>query len=254
MPAAGNPLSGANQSLSGTKGEPPVKSRKNPSLMLAAAFAVSLGAGLFATPAHAATGEQATVDHAVGTLQDLRGDKEFGNARELMHRARAVLIAPRIFKAGFFVGGEGGTAVLMVRGAHGWSDPAFYTVASASFGLQIGAQESEMIMFIMNDHALNALMRNKVKLGANAGIAVATLGSTVEGATTTHAGADIIVWASSSGAYAGISLDGTVVAPQTEGDANYYGRPVTSADIVQTRSVRNPAAHALVRAIDGLAS
>ena len=64
---------------------------------------------------------------------------------------RAMLIAPRIFKAGFFVGGEGGQAVLMTRGAHGWSDPAFYTVGSASFGLQIGAQESEMIMFVMSD-------------------------------------------------------------------------------------------------------
>jgi lipid-binding SYLF domain-containing protein len=228
-----------------------VKSHKK-SLMLAAAFALSLGAGVFASPAQAATGEQATVDHALGTLQDLRGDKEFGNARELMHRARAVLIAPRIFKAGFFVGGQGGSAVLMVRGARGWSDPAFYTVASASFGLQIGAQESEMIMFIMSDRALNALMRNKVTLGANAGLAVATLGSTVEGATTTHAGADIIVWASSSGAYAGISLDGTVVEPQTDGDAKYYGRPVTSSEIVETGSVRNPAARGLVRAIDGL--
>jgi lipid-binding SYLF domain-containing protein len=227
-----------------------VTSRKT-SLITAAAFAVSLGASLFGTPALAATGEQATVDHAVGTLQDLRGDKEFGNARELLHRARAVLIAPRIFKAGFFFGGEGGTAVLMVRGAHGWSDPAFYTVASASFGLQIGAQESEMIMFVMNDRALNALMRNKVKLGANAGIAVATLGSTVEGATTTHAGADIIVWASSSGAYAGISLDGTVVDPQTTGDAKYYGRPVTSSQIVES-GLRNPAARSLVRTLDAL--
>ncbi len=228
-----------------------MKTRKN-SLMLAAAFAVSLGAGLFGTPANAATGEQAVVDHALGTLQDLRGDKEFGNARQLMNRAKAVLIAPRIFKAGFFVGGEGGTAVLLVRGAHGWSDPAFYTVGSASFGLQIGAQESEMIMFVMSDRALNALMRDKFQIGANAGIAVATLGSTVGGDTTANAGADIIVWASASGAYAGISLNGTVIAPQTEGDANYYGRPVTSSQIVLQHKVRNPAAHGLVRAIDAL--
>jgi lipid-binding SYLF domain-containing protein len=89
---------------------------------------------------------------------------------------------------------------LLVRGANGWSDPAFYTIASASFGLQIGAEESEMIVFVMSDHALNALMQNKVKLGANAGLAVATLGSTVEGATTTNVGADLIVWASASGA------------------------------------------------------
>ncbi len=228
-----------------------MKSRKT-RLLLAAAFTLSLGSGLFGTPALAATGEQATVDHAIGTLQDLRGDKEFGNARQLMHRARAVLIAPRIFKAGFFVGGEGGTAVLLVRGAHGWSDPAFYTVASASFGLQIGAQESEMIMFIMSDRALNAIMRDKFKIGADASIAVATLGSTVGGATTANAGADIIVWASSSGAFAGISLNGTVIEPQREGDANYYGRPVTSSQIVLSHDVRNPAAHGLVRAIDGL--
>jgi lipid-binding SYLF domain-containing protein len=220
--------------------------------LLAAAVATSLVFGGVSLPARAASGEQATVDHALGTLQDLRGDKEFGNARELMHRARAVMIAPRIFKAGFFFGGEGGQAVLMVRGARGWSDPAFYTVASGSFGLQIGAQESEMIMFIMSDRALNALMRDHFKIGANAGIAVATLGSTVEGATTAAADADIVVWASASGAYAGISLDGTVVAPDRGDDANYYGRPVTSADIVLRRAVRNPAATPLVRTLDGL--
>ncbi len=226
--------------------------RKAP-LLLAAAFAATLGASSFlTTPARAAGDEQASVEHSLGTLQDLRRDKEFGNARELLHRARAVLIAPRIFKAGFFVGGEGGTALLLARGAHGWSDPAFYTVASASFGLQIGAQESEMIMFIMSDRALNALMRDKFKIGANAGIAVATLGSTVEGATTAHAGADIIVWASSSGAYAGLSLDGTLVQPQHDADANYYGRPVTSSEIVVTHAVRSPAARGLVRELGSL--
>jgi lipid-binding SYLF domain-containing protein len=228
-----------------------VKTKKT-SLLATAALAITLATSAFAPSARAATGEQATVDHAVGTLQDLRGDKEFGNARQLMHQARAILIAPRIFKAGFFVGGEGGTAVLLVRGPHGWSDPAFYTVASASFGLQIGAQESEMIMFVMSDRALNALMQDKFKIGANAGIAVATLGSTVEGATTAHVGADIIVWASASGAYAGLSLDGTLIEPQTEGDANYYGRPVTSRQIVLEHTVRSPAAHALVRTLDAL--
>jgi lipid-binding SYLF domain-containing protein len=228
-----------------------VKHRKT-SLLAAAAMVVSLATTAFSPVAFAATGEQATVDHAIGTLQDLRGDKEFGNARQLLQTARAVLIAPRIFKAGFFVGGEGGTAVLMVRGAHGWSDPAFYTVASASFGLQIGAQESEMIMFVMSDRALNALMQDKFKIGANAGIAVATLGSTVEGATTAHVGADMVVWASASGAYAGLSLDGTLIEPQRDGDANYYGRPVTSSDIVLRHTVRNAAAHSLVRALNGL--
>lgn len=216
----------------------------------AAAVGLLASAGI-SLPARADTGPQDTINHALGTLQDLRGDKEFGNALQLIHRARAVLIAPRIFKAGFFVGGEGGSAVMMARGIDGrWSYPAFYTVASASFGLQIGAQESEMIMFVMSERALNALMQNKFQFGANAGIAVATLGSTVAGATTTNGGPDIIVWASSSGAYAGISLDGTLVQPQSDADANYYGRPLTSQEILLSHFGQNPGATPLVRSMN----
>jgi lipid-binding SYLF domain-containing protein len=220
---------------------------------LAAALGLAATTDVITAPARADSGPQAIVDHAVGTLQDLRNDKEFGNALHLVSRARAILIAPQIFKAGFFFGGEGGRAVLMARGPHGsWSNPAFYTVASGSFGLQIGAQESEMIMFIMSERALHAVMANKFEIGANAGIAVATLGSTVAGATTSNAGADIIVWASSSGAYAGISLAGTLVQPNGDMNSAYYGRPLTSSEIVLQRLARNPAAAPLVRSLDGL--
>jgi SH3 domain-containing YSC84-like protein 1 len=220
---------------------------------LAATLGLAATAGVVSAPAQADSGPQTVVDHAVRTLQDLRNDKEFGNALELFPRARAVLIAPQIFKAGFFFGGEGGRAVLMARGLRGsWSNPAFYTVASGSFGLQIDAQVAEMIMFIMSERALHAVMSDRFEIGANAGIAVATLGSTVAGATTTNAGADIIVWASSSGAYAGISLAGTLIQPQTDMDATYYGRPLTSGEIVIERRAHNPAAWPLVRSLNAL--
>jgi lipid-binding SYLF domain-containing protein len=205
-----------------------------------------------ATPAFAGADQQADIDHAIGTLQDLRHDKEFGNARQLLQSARAVLIAPRIFKAGFFFGGQGGDAVLMVRGPHGWSDPAFYTIASASFGLQIGAAESEMIIIIRSERALRAVMRDRFKIGADAGLAVATLGSDVEGATTANAGADIVVWASSAGAYAGITLNGSLIEPQRHADESYYGRPVTTGDIVLRHDVSAPGATALRRTLDSI--
>lgn len=210
------------------------------------------GPVLTASPALAGPDQQATVDHALGTLQDLRRDKEFGNARQLMRTARAVLIAPRIFKGAFFVGGEGGTGVLLVRGRHGWSDPAFYTIGSASFGLQIGAKESELILIIRSERALNALMRDKFKIGGDAGIAVATLGSDVQGATTANVGADIIAWASSSGAFAGLSLDGSVIAPQNDANASYYGRAVSASDIVRHHAASNPAASGLRQALGGV--
>jgi lipid-binding SYLF domain-containing protein len=162
------------------------------------------------------------------------------------------MIAPRIFKAGFFFGGQGGDALLLVRGPHGWSDPAFYTIASASFGLQIGAAESEMILFIRTQRALDAVLKSRFKIGGNAGIAVATLGSDVEGATTANGGADIISWASSSGAYAGISLNGSVIEPQRNADESYYGSPVTTGDIVFRHDVSAPGANALRRTLDSL--
>lgn len=216
-------------------------------------FVVLVTVALLAPPSvYAASDQQDSVDHAIGTLQDLRHDKEFGTALGLMKRARAVAIAPRLFKAGFFVGGEGGTALLMARGAQGWSDPAFYIMGSASFGLQIGAQQSELILFVMSERALQAFMRNSFKIGAEAGIAVATLGTSAEAATTTNLHADIIAWASSSGAYAGITLNGTVIEPRDSYNQAYYGRVVKPRDIVLRRAVHNAAADGLVRALNSL--
>ncbi len=115
-------------------------------------------------------------------LADLRHDKAFGNAGELIRRAKAVLIVPRLIKGGFIVGGEGGDGVLMARRRNGWSDPAFYVIGAASFGLQVGLEQSEMILLVMSEKGLNGIMHDQFKIGAQAGITVVTLGSGVEGA------------------------------------------------------------------------
>ncbi len=210
---------------------------------------LSLGA-LGAPPAHTQSDQQVTVDRAGFVINDLRHDKEFGNARDLLRRARAVLIVPRLYKGGFFIGGEGGKGVLLTqRRGGGWSEPAFYALGPASFGLQIGLEQSEMVMFVMSSKALDAVMRDQFKFGADAGLAVVTLGFTVEEATTAAAGADIVVWASSSGAYAGVSLNGSIIKPQFDADHAYYGPGVTQQDILFRGTVANPHASALVGAL-----
>jgi lipid-binding SYLF domain-containing protein len=201
-------------------------------------------------PMHAAfatTDQEAVVDRSRMTIQDLQRDPAFGNARDLMHRARAILIVPRLYKAGFFVGGEGGKGVLVLHNASGaWSAPAFYSIGSASFGLQIGLEQSEMVLFIMSQKALNAVMQDKFTIGADAGIAVVSLGSNVQGATTAAAGPDIVSWASSSGAYAGISLNGSILAASHDDDTAYYRSPVGTSQIVYGRtSDRDPTGQAL---------
>ncbi len=201
----------------------------------------------FAPAARAASEAANLVDRARITVQDLKHDKEFGNARELLRHAKGVLIVPSLVKGGFFFGAEGGAGVLLSHNGASWGYPAFYTLASASFGLQIGLEKAELVLIVMTDRALQALMRDEFKIGAGAGLAIVTLGSSVEGATTAAAGADIVVWASASGAYAGVSINGSIVKPRTEWDASYYGRPVSSADIVIKGNVHNGGADVLRR-------
>jgi lipid-binding SYLF domain-containing protein len=203
-----------------------------------------------ARPAQAASDEQNLVDEARITLDHLKSDKAFGNAREMLRRARAVLIVPNLVKAGFFLGGEGGDGVMLARSARNtWNGPAFYTLASGSFGLQIGIESAEVVMLIMTDKALNALEQDEFKFGAQAGLAVVTLGASAQAASSTALdSADIIVWASASGAYAGITLEGSIVKPRNTYNENYFGRPLIPKQILNG-TVKNPGADSLRRAL-----
>lgn len=196
--------------------------------------AILLVAPLLAAPAaHAQSGTQVVIDGARKTLADLRHDKAFGTAAQAMRRARAVMIVPRLIKGGFIVGGEGGDGVLMLQARNGtWSNPAFYAIGAGSFGLQAGLEQSELILLVMTQKGLNGLLRNEFKIGAQAGIAVATLGSGVEAAISGPTPPDIIVWSSSSGIYGGLTIDGSVIRPQPNDDAAWYGRPITTRGIL----------------------
>ncbi len=182
--------------------------------------------------ARAQTSQQVTVDGARKVLADLRHDKEFGNAEQLMRKAKAVFIVPKLIKGGFFIGGEGGNGVLMARTRTGWSNPAFYALGAASFGLQAGLEQSEVIMLIMTQKGLDGVMRDQFKIGAQAGISVVTLGSGVEGAIGGASLPDVVVWSSSTGLYGGLTVDGSVIKSEPNMDSAYYGRPVTSKEVL----------------------
>ena len=192
-----------------------------------------LAATLFAgRTALAQTSQQVTVDGARKVLNDLRHDKAFGNATQLIRQAKAVFIVPKLIKGGFIVGGEGGNGVLMVRNRGGWSNPGFYAIGAVSFGLQAGLEQSEMIMLIMTQKGLDGVLRDQFKIGAQAGIAVVTLGSGVEGAIGGASLPDVVVWSSSTGLYGGLTVDGSVIRAEPKKDAEFYGRPVTPRDVL----------------------
>jgi lipid-binding SYLF domain-containing protein len=201
-------------------------------------MAMATGLIGFGSAARAAD-EAAVLANANATVLNLTRDPVFSNARATLRNARAVLIVPNLVKGGFIFGAEGGEGVLLARTRRGWSQPAFYTLASASFGLQIGLQQAQLIMFIMSDRALRGIEQGKVKLGAGAGLTVVTLGASAEAATPVNLAGDIVVWAVSKGVYGGLTFNGSVVAPQRDGNAAFYGRPVTVNDILAGR-VSNP--------------
>jgi lipid-binding SYLF domain-containing protein len=219
--------------------------------MIALAALAAVGFAFMAPVSAHASDQQNLVDEARITMDHLRTDKSFGNAPELLRTARAVLIVPNLVKAGFFLGGEGGDGVMLARSGRGtWTDPAFYTMASASFGLQIGIQAAEVVMIINTDKALNALEADQFKFGAQAGIAVVTLGSGAQAASSTALdSADIIVWSSASGAYAGLTLEGSLVKPRDSYNEAYYGRPIAVREILNMNAGRNPGAETLRAAL-----
>jgi lipid-binding SYLF domain-containing protein len=210
------------------------------------------GAGLMAVTMFAApkvqaqTSQQVTVDGARKVLADLRHDKAFGNAAQLLRQAKAVFIVPKLIKGGFIVGGEGGNGVLMVQRRGGWSAPAFYAIGAGSFGLQAGLEQSELIMLIMTQKGVEGVLHDNFKIGAQAGISVVTLGSGVEGAIGGASLPDVVVWSSSTGLYGGLTVDGSVIRAEPNQDSSFYGRSVTSREVL-FGSVDNPRAAALRR-------
>ena len=188
-----------------------------PKLALAAAMALTI----FTIPALASERSELLED-ANRTVNHLKSDPAFATAARMIKNARAVYIVPKLVKGGFIFGAEGGDGVLLRRTAHGWSEPRFYGMGSASFGLQAGLEQAELVFIINSQRALSGIEKGNFKLGAGAGLTVVNLSSGAEGATPAHGG-DIVVWTSGSGAYAGISFNGTVIKP----DKSYNATPAT---------------------------
>jgi lipid-binding SYLF domain-containing protein len=209
--------------------------------------AASIAALLVASGAFAASRDaeqKILVDQAEQTVTHMQSDPAFGPARDMLGKARAVLIIPSLVKGGFIFGAEGGNGVLMERRGDLWSLPAFYTMGSASFGLQAGLEKAEIAMLVMSDKALRAIEDGNVKLGAGGGLTVVTLSGGAEAATPGNLSGDLIVWTSATGLYGGLTLNGSVIQPRNEWNERFYGMPISVQEILRDKA-SNPQANPL---------
>ena len=201
---------------------------------------------LWPSLAFAQQDQQALVDRATLAVQEMTNLRDGTDARSVLTHARAVLVCPQVFRAGFLFGGSGGNCVLVARdGGGSWGSPAFYGIGSASFGFQAGIQDAEIVLFIMTDRGLSAIMDDQFKLGADASATFVSLGGGVEGATTAALRADIVGFTRARGLFAGIALSGSLITQKTEWNQAYYGRAMAGRQIVVDAAAANPAADPL---------
>jgi lipid-binding SYLF domain-containing protein len=205
-------------------------------LLTAGVGAATLGFGARSALAAPDSDQIDLVRRSNVVLEEARHDPQFGDSRRLFRSARAVMVVPQLVKGGFFVGGEGGNGILLASHGSRWSGPAFYALGSASFGLQIGLEVAEVVLFVMSERALNAWMRDDVRLGGQAGLTVFVVGSNAAASTTANLNVDVIAWAKSKGAYAGLTLEGSIIRPRPEWNVAYYGRPLTPVQILNMRA------------------
>jgi lipid-binding SYLF domain-containing protein len=201
-----------------------------------------LAAWILAGPlpvAHAADLDdaQAVVEKARLTFGEFLRDGNYGWMHDHLRDAKGVLIYPQVLKGGFILGGSGGTGVLLVRDEKTgeYSYPAFYTVGSVSFGLQIGGEAAEVVMLVMSRKGIDSLLTSKVNLGGDVSVAIGPVGGGAKGDVTT----DFLSFAKSKGLYAGLNLDGSYLAVRDSLNRAYYGKEATPADILIRKSVAN---------------
>ena len=177
------------------------------------------------------------VERSRVTIQGMLADGSYPGLLDLASKAKAIIIAPNVIRAGFFFGGRGGNAVMLVRDVNGqWSPPAFYTLGGLSFGLQFGGQASEIVITVMTQRGLNAILDRRVTLGGDAGLALGELGKGVNAATGIGLKSDLYAFARSEGLFAGVSVEGSVIAPRYSWNKQLYGQDATPRSILIDQS------------------
>jgi SH3 domain-containing YSC84-like protein 1 len=203
------------------------------------------GAVLVASTAFAALSkdEVKRLNEASAIMTELRTAPDKGIPEELWTRAECVIVIPSMKKAAFVVGGEYGSGVMSCHNANAWSAPVFMQLAKGSWGLQIGAEQVDLVLLVMNRRGVDKLLDDKVSLGADASVAAGPVGRTANAGTDAKLNAEMLAYSRTHGVFAGIDLSGGVLRPDKEADARAYGEGVAARQVVDgTARVNTPAA------------
>ena len=192
------------------------------------------------------------LESAHSVLHQLMATPDKGVPLDLASKAHCIAVVPSFKKAAFVVGAEYGQGVATCRTGHGWSAPVFIQLEGASFGFQIGGESSDIVLIGVNKKSLDDLLKDKVKLGGDIGVAAGPVGRNSQIATTELANAEFITYSRSKGLFAGIDLNGDVVHQNTKDTDAFYGSDLPYAKILSGGVPTPAAAQHFVKAVNEL--
>lgn len=165
--------------------------------------------------------------------------------QDLLDKAECVVVIPSMTKIAMGVGGSYGRGAMVCRTGETytgpWGAPAMYALDGGSVGFQLGAESTDVVLLVVNPRGVDALLRSKVKLGADASVAAGPKGRTVGASTDASMRAEMLSYSRSRGLFAGVALEGTSLRPDDDATEEVYGRKMTARQIVTGKDIAVPA-------------
>jgi len=180
------------------------------------------------------SGEQARVQASGDVLKELLGGPS-GIPLSVLNKSECVVVLPSVKKAGFIVGASYGRGVMSCRSGQNfdgaWSAPIMMQSSGGSFGLQAGGEATDFVILVMNDKGARAILHGKAKLGADATVAAGPVGRDAEASTNASMSAEMLSYSRAHGVFAGVSLSGTSLGPDSGANEKVYGQKLSGEQI-----------------------
>jgi lipid-binding SYLF domain-containing protein len=210
-----------------------------------------IAAGGATTPALASAREEARLIEASGVLEELGAQRDTAIPDRLLQRAYAIAVIPNVVKVSAVVGGRRGSGALVVRGDDGrFSDPIMISITGGSVGWQIGVQSTDLVLVFTTKRGVEGIADGKLTLGGDASVAAGPIGRSASASTDQDFKAEVYSYSRNKGLFAGLSIDGSVLAIDSRSNARLYGQSASASDIMARRvSTNADAAKRFERAI-----
>jgi lipid-binding SYLF domain-containing protein len=208
--------------------------------------------GMIGTYAWAGTAREdsvARLQSSVDVLHAIMATPDKGIPDEVLSNAKCILVVPDLIKGGFVFGGKHGRGVASCRTAGGWSAPAFVSVGGGSWGLQIGVEDVDLVMLVMNDQGFQHLLSSKFELTGEGSVAAGPVGRHASAGTDWKMNTEVLTYSRSKGVFAGLTLEGAVVEQDNDSTHAIYGKHMMFRTILSGRASTPRSADAFMKAV-----